>query len=61
MNTNLLTPGFFAPTNMMLLGALRDDTESIRDRWHDEASTAAINGNPARARYIEDLARRLFA
>lgn len=33
--------------------------EAIRDRWQDEASEAALGGNPTRAHTIEGWARGL--
>jgi hypothetical protein len=40
-------------------GILRElfgrDHQELRDRWRDEASEAALAGNPARAHYIESF------
>lgn len=51
--------GFFARSTQHLIFLYRRDLTAIRDRWQDEASTAALNGNPNRARYLEDMARRV--
>lgn len=32
------------------------DIEALRQRWLDEATDFALNGNPRRAHYIESLA-----
>lgn len=34
--------------------------EALREDWQDEAAEAAVAGNPARARYLEHMGRRLL-
>lgn len=58
---NPFTPGFYAPTNQLLLGLARRDVEQMRDRWQDEAAEAALAGNPQRAGYLEHLSARVIA
>ena len=54
-----LSPGFYARPNLMLLEAAHRDVEQLREDWQDEASQAAVSGNPFRARYIETWIARL--
>jgi hypothetical protein len=60
MILNALQPGFYAPTNQLLLKRAQRDTERLREQWQDEASEAALAGRPERAGYIEHMARRLL-
>lgn len=53
-----LRPAFYSPVNQALLAAAGRDVQATRDRWEDEAAEAALAGNPKRAHYLEDLARR---
>jgi hypothetical protein len=53
MNLNPLSPGFYTQTNRHLLDAARRDNLALADKWQDEASEAAVEGNPQRAGYIE--------
>ena len=53
MNLNPAKPGFYAQTNQALIAAAQRDAQALAEKWQDEASEAAIVGNPARAGYIE--------
>lgn len=51
--------GFYSRANLMLVeGRVRAMTD-LADRWQEEASAAAVDGNPARARHIETMTQRL--
>lgn len=51
--------GYYSPVNVLLVERRRDVQRDLADRWQDEASEAAVMGNPARARHIESMIARL--
>ena len=53
MITSPLDPFFYEPINQMLISMAADDLGNLRAKWYDEASEAALAGNPQKAGYIE--------
>jgi hypothetical protein len=61
VTANPLEPAFYAPLNQLALALHRERLQALADRRYDEASEAALAGNPHRARYVEYWARRVEA
>ncbi len=59
MIVNPTLPSFYEPVNQMLISMAADDLQQLREKWDDEASEAAMEGNPYRAGYIEHMLERL--
>lgn len=59
MITDPFNPAFYTQTNRIALTTFRRAREALRDRWGDEASAAALAGNPRKAHYLEQWAARL--
>jgi hypothetical protein len=55
-----MDPGFYAPVNQLLLRKAAEDAQAVADDFQEEASEAALAGNPARASYLEHMAMRVF-
>jgi hypothetical protein len=50
--------GYYGRTNILLLRKAQADLEAIMEDWQDDASEAAIEGNPQKAQYIEYMIKR---
>jgi hypothetical protein len=59
MKVHPFDPATHDRTNLMLIAYDREARMAIADRWYDEASEAALAGNPKRAAWCEMWARRI--
>jgi hypothetical protein len=59
VNINPFSPATYMPSNLMLIDIDRESRHAIADRYYDEASDAALAGNPKRAQWCELWARRI--
>jgi hypothetical protein len=59
MNIHPFELATYTPTNRMLIDIDREARQAIADRYYDEASEAALAGNPRRAQWCEMWARRV--
>ncbi len=50
---------YYEPITQILMVKAAQDRLDLRDKWQDEASEAAVDGNPQRASYIEWCIGRL--
>lgn len=55
----LPTPGDYAPTKMILKRMEQEGWAALHDKWIDEASEAALAGNPRKAQYLAYMATRI--
>ena len=51
--------GYYSPVNLLLVRGRVEAQHELAERWQEEASQAAIDGNPARTRHIETMIARL--
>jgi hypothetical protein len=59
VNIHPFSPATYAPSNLLLIDYDRESRHAIADRYYDEASDAALAGNPKRAQWCELWARRI--
>jgi hypothetical protein len=59
MIQNPFVPGFYSDSNRLLVTVAAREHAAIGERWQDEASKAALAGNPAKAAYIEFMIARM--
>lgn len=60
MITDPLKPGYYGKTNELFLRKHVIDMETLIDEWLEEASQAAVEGNPEKAGYIHHMAKRVL-